>query len=139
MQITNYNYFDVFQDVKLGVAAGKTYMLTEGKKLSGEYSRRFNGHLTQCSRESGIDRDRLKLEILRKCVDEQWQCNGGSPYPYTIIDVKLLQPIGDITHVEVMEPLSTSGRTNKQMMTAYDCLCDFAAKNGIILLEKYNI
>lgn len=139
MLVASYNVVDVTRDMILGCARGLTYDVFHGKKLSSEFSRRFNGHLTQCARESGINRDKLKLEILRRCIDEQWQADGGQPYPYTMITVKLIEPIGSITHVDVLEPLSTSGRTNSEMMTAYSCLQDFATSHGIELKEKYVI
>ena len=136
MLVTSTNVFDYTVDMRLGCARGLTYEVKEGKSLSSEFQRRFHAHLSQCASQSGVDRDKLKLQILRQCVDEHRCVDGGSLYPYTLVDVKLQQPIGDITHIEIQEPLSTSQRTNKEMMTAYDCLQEYATKHGIILNER---
>ena len=91
------------------------------KRRSTEISTHFHAHITQIARETGLDRDYVyQIVLLLAC---QIECDGGAPYPYTIVK-------------DVLYPKRTSGRTNKQMMTAVESAHLFGAERGVELNEK---
>ena len=73
---------------------------------SVEISTRFNGHVTWMTRRlfGQYDREQVKAYCLLKACELE-PSGGGDPYPYVIVGGALY-------------PLSTSSRTNKEMMTA---------------------
>jgi hypothetical protein len=91
------------------------------RRRSPKISTHFHAHITQIARETGFDRDYVyQLVLLQAC---QMETEGGSPYPYTIVN-------------DVLYPKRTSGRTNKQMMTAVEAAHLFGAQMGVELNEK---
>jgi hypothetical protein len=104
-------------------------------RRSNEISVHFHSHITEISRESGIPRNKVYWEVLILAV-EIGQIDGGSPYPYVMVDVKIKSPIsGKIIKIPAVHPHSTSMRNNKQMMTAVEASHIYAAKAGIKLTE----
>ena len=73
------------------------------KNRSTEISNRFHGWVTFLARETGNARDVIYVMVLNKAIEIV--ADGGEPYPYAIVD-------------GIAYPYRTSGRTNKEMMTA---------------------
>ena len=73
------------------------------KNRSTEISNRFHGWITFLARETGNARDVIYVMALNKAIEIV--ADGGEPYPYVIVD-------------GIAYPYRTSGRTNKEMMTA---------------------
>lgn len=91
------------------------------KQRSPKISTHFHAHITQIARERAFDRDYVyQVVLLLACEIE---VDGGSPYPYTIVN-------------DILYPKRTSGRTNKQMMTAVEAAHMKAAEWEVGLNEK---
>ena len=91
------------------------------KVRSTDISTHFHAHITQIARETAQDRDYVyQIVLLLACEIE---VDGGSHYPYTIVN-------------DIAYPKRTSGRTNKQMMTAVEAAHMKAAEWGIVLNES---
>lgn len=104
----------------------KKYKLVEQKQnRSIEISNHFNAHLTQIWQESGSSRLYHKAMVLLTAI-EIGAVDGGDEWSYTIVEGVL------------MPDLSTSGKTNKQMMTAVEACHVYAARNEITLRECEN-
>ena len=107
-----------------------------GRSRSTLFSTRFYGHMGVLRKglyAVGIEKTELQLKyiILDKAL--LIEADGGEPYPSETISVRL--PEGGIT--EINYPLmNTSGRTNKEMITAYTALCMIASEYEIALPEK---
>ena len=90
------------------------------KQRSKECSDHFHAHVTQAARETGIERDYIyQIALLRAC---EIKVEGGAEYPYTIVS-------------DVLYPKRTTGRTNKEMMTAIEAIHMISAEMGVFLTE----
>lgn len=86
-------------------------------RRSTDISNRFNGWVTFLSRVSERPREQVYFEVLLLATENV--ADGGDPYPYVIMDREITSPItGQKTTIPMAEPLPTSSRTNKEMMTA---------------------
>lgn len=94
------------------------------KQRSVESSTHFHAHVTQIARETGLDRDYVYHMVLLKACEIL--ADGGSPYPYTIIN-------------DILYPAPTSSCTNKQLMTAIEAAHMTAGEWGVELNEKPEI
>ena len=137
MIISKLNCGKALNDIKTGILSGKVFEVKETTHKSADMLKRINGHLTQISRETGENREHLKVRLLRVCVDEAYCAVNGDPWPYMFIDVKLNRSDLAVSEITIMEPLGLSGRTNREMLTFYDVICDEAAKKDIDLKEKW--
>jgi len=88
---------------------------------SVKISNHFHGHLTQLARETGMSRAEVYIRVLLLACEIE--VDGGSPYPYLIVD-------------DVLRPARTTNRSNKQMMTAVGAVHQWAAERGVILNER---
>lgn len=108
------------------------------KRRSIDISTHFHAHVTQIARETGIERTKIYFLVLLKAIEIE--TDGGSPYPYSIVPRKIVSPItGKEIIQDLPEPWRTSGRTNKQMMTAVEAAHQYALLDcspSIILNEK---
>ena len=94
----------------------------EIKRLrSQDISTHFHAHVTQISRETGMERKEVYLRCLLLACEIE--VDGGSPYPYTI-------------YRDVLYPDPTHTCNNKQMITAVEATHIMAGHNGIELLER---
>ena len=94
---------------------------------SAEISTRFNGHVTWMTRElhGQYTREQVYWFVLLKACEIEPPA-GGDPYPYTIVGDRLF-------------PERTSGRTNKEMMTACEACNVMAVEWELGLLpERYD-
>jgi len=92
-------------------------------------SRHWNAHLTNLAQETGIERDRIYLEcLLLACEMEPPE--GGLPYPYIVTaqNASLTLPSGKTMKIpmDVLIPLRTSGRSNREMITAVEAAHRYA-------------
>lgn len=96
---------------------------------SVEISTRFNGWLTwlwKKLKESGVEmvRDEIYIRcLLEACSITAEDATSKTEYPYFILDGAL-------------RPLRTSGRTNKEMMTACQGIEIWAYKQGIYQMPE---
>ena len=89
------------------------------------------------ARNLAMERDKVYFLVLLKAIEIE--CDGGSPYPYSIVSRKIISPItGTEMWHDLPEPHRTEGRTNKQMMTACAACELWWAEygNGLPLPEK---
>lgn len=120
MTVDKSNLETVISDIRARVEKGEIE-LTIGKPLSGKFKKRFHAHLSQASNESGLSRDYIKSVVLFNALGHT--VDGGDPYPFVVQKVKLDEPIYGIEETDLCVPMmTTSDRTNKEMMTAYDAL-----------------
>jgi hypothetical protein len=69
------------------------------------------------ARQLAMERTRVYFEVLLKAIEIE--CEGGDPYPYSIVPRKIQSPItGEWEWHDLPEPWRTSGRTNREMITA---------------------
>jgi hypothetical protein len=73
------------------------------KRRSNDISTRFHAHVTWLAKAAGISREEVYIRALLKACEIE--VDGGTDYPHLIID-------------DVVRPLRTTNRTNKEMMTA---------------------
>ena len=86
-------------------------------KRSTDISNRFNARITALTKGSGYNRAQVYFEVLLMAIDSV--ADGGDPYPYEIIERPVISPISrEQVRIPMAEPLRTSDRTNKEMMTA---------------------
>jgi hypothetical protein len=107
------------------------------ERRSDAISTRFHGHCTWMARQLQGQKSRDEvylLALLRACEIEPPE--GGEPYPY-VITARRIAPGGPV--MDVLDPLRTSGRSNRQMMTACRA-CEYLAVEWQIgpLPEKYD-
>ena len=92
------------------------------KRRSNDISTRFHAHVTKLAQLTGMSRNEVYIRsLVRACEIE---VDGGSDWPYTIVD-------------GVLHPHRTSNATNKQMMVACEAVQQLAAEAGFILPEKW--
>lgn len=92
-----------FQNIEKKTKEWNVEFKKYGATRSTEISTRFHGWITFLARETGNERDVVYIQALKKAIEIV--ADGGSPYPYVIVD-------------DVAYPYRTSGRTNKEMITA---------------------
>lgn len=105
--------------------------ISDRKKLrSVDISTHFHAHVTQIARETGIERDRVYIEILLLACEIEPPA-GGVPYPYIITSrratVMLPSKTVVVVPADVLEPYSTTSCTNAQMMTAVEAAHYYAS------------
>lgn len=104
-------------------------------RRSNDISTRFHGWISHIAGDCGLNRNLVYFDVLTKCIDEEIVADGGSPYPFALID-RVVEVNGVKVEATVLEPAKTSSCTNKQMMSA--CLATeiYAAERGIVLPER---
>lgn len=134
--ITLENVTDQTDNIELYIAQ----QLCDKKKLtvtiedyrsqrSKEISTRFHGWCTYMAKKRELDRNYVYYNVLIKACEIE--ADGGSPYPYVIIDQK---------GQDILMPLRTSGCTNKQMMTAcFACELYASQELELVLPERVDI
>lgn len=107
-------------------------------RRSIEISTHFHAHITQIARELACDRLQVYYYVLLKAIEIE--VDGGAPYPYSVIKKFVKNPIsGEKMLIDMVQPYSTSNRTNKEMMTAVEAAHQYATMDchpAIILKEK---
>lgn len=120
----------------------KKYCGTCGQLIKSQrsiaISTHFHSHITQIARALACDRLQVYYNVLCKAVEIE--VDGGSPYPWSIVKKFVKNPIsGEKMLIDMIQPYSTSNRTNKQMMTAVEAAHQYATMEcepAIILKEK---
>jgi hypothetical protein len=107
-------------------------------RRSTECSSHYHAHVTELARLLNMPRDQVYLEVLLLAVESEVP-PGGSPYPYVITkqQVAVVLPSGTrmVVPADVLVPKRTSGRTNKEMMTAIEAAHEYARRHGAELTE----
>lgn len=107
-------------------------------KRSIEISTHFHAHITQIAKELSIARYIVYWDVLIFAIEIE--VNGGAPYPYEIRKTYVKSPItGEKILCDVVQPYTTSKRTNREMMTAVEACHLYATTKchpAIILKEK---
>ena len=93
---------------------------TKHKKRSIDISTHFHAHITQIARDTAQDRNYVYMKVLLLACEIE--IDGGSPYPYTIVD-------------DILYPHRTTNRSNSEMMTAVGAVHQYAAEAGVSLRE----
>lgn len=73
------------------------------KNRSNKISTHFHSHVSQIAIDTAISRNEIYMRVLLLACETE--ADGGSEYPYTIVD-------------DILYPHRTSSCTNKQMITA---------------------
>ena len=107
-------------------------------RRSNDISRHFHSHITQIAQETGIRREIVYFSVLLLAIEIV--VDGAEPYPYVTFPRLLKSPItGTKVLHDLPEPLRTTNRTNKQMMTAVEACHLYATTEvypAVILREK---
>jgi hypothetical protein len=104
-----------------------------------DISDHFHAHCTEAAQLLNMSRDQVYAEVLLLAVEME-PPPGGAPYPYIITSqrIRVLLPSGSVMMypADVLVPLRTGNRTNKEMMTAVEAAHRYAAVREIVLTEK---
>jgi hypothetical protein len=138
--VTAKNIIEKLKDIKL--KSDKTYVVTieDYSIRSVEMSTRFWGHLDVLWKYVNFRYDRfyskeeLKERVLLRAAsyDEENLPNGAAEWP--MFEAKVINRFGE-KDIATIPSLSTSNKTNKQMMTAYLSLTEIAREVGCELPE----